>query len=140
MKLMKPCGGLTAASLTAWLLLMPPFSVSPAGKTVVDTQASLANWEVFSRHKSDAECRKHRDDLRSQLQKAIESSKESGVAPTNTPGQGGAKPAGKSGKVPNKSSEAFATLTQRSAAARCVASDDPRLRTPAASPTNPAHK
>ena len=137
---MKPCGALSLAGLIAWLLLMPPLAVTPAGKTVVDAKASLPNWEVFSRHKSDAECRKHRDDLRSQLQKAIDSSKESGVAPTNTPGQAGAKPAGKGGKTPNKSAEAFATLTQRATAARCVASDDPQLRTPAASPTNPPRR
>ena len=135
MKLMKPCGGLTAASLTAWLLLMPPFSVSPAGKTVVDTQASLANWEVFSRHKNDAECRKHRDDLRSQLEKAIGSAKEPSPEPTKTPDKGAKAPA-----KTEKKAGPFAALKERAAAARCVASDDARMRAPASSPTSSGHK
>src|SRR5260370_12959614 len=123
---MNPCGGLTMPSLIAGLLLMPPLSVTPAGKTVVDTQASLANWEVFSRHKNDTECRKHRDDLRSQLEKAIESSKESSLSPLKTPD--------KKSKAPEKKGEAFATLKQRATAARCVASNDPLLRAAASSP------
>lgn len=48
MKTMQPCAHLGAASLIAWLLLMPPFSVNPAGKTFVDTHASLSRWEVLA--------------------------------------------------------------------------------------------
>jgi len=120
----KICGGLTAASLIAWLLLMPPFSVTPAGKTFVDSGAPLSGWEVFSQHANDAECRKHRDELRIQLDKALSSTKASDV---KTPDKKHA------GKAPSKSQEVFATLRERAGAARCVNADDARLRKP--SPT-----
>jgi hypothetical protein len=107
---------------------MPPFSVNPAGKTVVDTQASLPHWEVLSSHASDTECRKHRDALRAQLEKATDSQMDTG--------EGSIKPGDKTnGKAADKRKEVFATLKQRAAAARCVASNDVRLVTPIPSPT-----
>ena len=85
MRTIQSCGRLGAASLIAWLLLMPPFSVTPAGKTFVDTHAALSRWEVLSRHASDTECLKHRDDLRAQLEKAAESKVDSGDGSSKTP-------------------------------------------------------
>jgi hypothetical protein len=114
MKGMKNCRALSLASLLGWLLLMPPFSVTPAGKTFVDTKAALDRWEVFSEHPSATECRKHRDDLRAQLEKSTAAEKD-----------------------PDKSKQAFATLKERAASARCVASDDPKLHRPA--PTRTPH-
>ena len=128
MRTKQPCGHLGAASLIAWLLLMPPFAIAPGGKTVVDTQASLPKWEVFSRHASDTECRKHRDALRAQLEKATESQTDAGAGPGKTAQKTATKAA-------DKPKEIFATLKQRAAAARCVASTDARLVAPLASPT-----
>lgn len=108
-----------AASLTAWLLLLPPFSVTPAGKNSVDTGAPLSQWEAFSTLPNATECRKHRDSLREQLDKAAASS----------------EPVKSTKKKDNKKQAAFAVLRERAAAARCISADDPRLRAPAASPT-----
>jgi hypothetical protein len=121
MKLVTMCSGLLAASLTAWLLLIPPFSVTPAGKTFVDTGAPLPRWETFSSHASAAECSSRRDKLREQLESAAASTGESVK-------KGSSKQA-------EKTQAAFATLRQRVASARCVSGSDARLRTPAASPT-----
>lgn len=128
MRTIQPCGRVGAASLIAWLLLMPPFSVTPAGKTFVDTQAAVNRWEVLSRHASDTECLKHRDDLRAQLEKAAESKTDSSDASGKSQQQTTTKAAA-------KRQEVFATLKQRAAAARCVASTDARLVAPAPSPT-----
>ncbi len=128
MKTMQPCAHLGAASLIAWLLLMPPFSVNPAGKTFVDTHASLSRWEVLSRHASDTECRQHRDALRAQLEKAAEAQVDEGEGSAKTPQK-------TTGKAADKRKEIFASLKQRAAAARCVASNDARLVTPIPSPT-----
>jgi hypothetical protein len=117
---LKTCSGLVAASLVAWLLLMPPFSVTPNGKTYVDTGAPIYNWETFSSHPSDTDCRKHRDKLREELEKAAASNKEEVKKGSN--------------KKVDKSQVAFATLRERADAARCVSSSDIRLRTPSASP------
>ena len=124
----KVCGGLIAASLIAWLLLMPPFSVTPAGETFIDSRAPLFSWEVFSQHANDTECRKHRDDLRVQLDKAVAST---------VPDTGKSDKSDKKGgvKARTKRQEVFATLKQRAAVARCVDSNDERLRKPAAVPT-----
>jgi len=127
MRTKQPCAHLGAASLIAWLLLMPPFSVNPAGKTFVDTHASLPRWEVLSRHASDTECRKHRDALRAQLEKAAQAQVDAGEGP--------GKLTEKTGKAADKRKEVFATLKQRAAAARCVTSNDARLITPIPSPT-----
>jgi hypothetical protein len=124
----KVCGGLSAASLIAWLLLMPPFSVTPAGETFVDSGAPLFSWEVFSQHANDTECRKHRDELRVQLDKAVAST----VPDTAKSDKSGKK---RGSKARTKSQEVFATLKQRAAIARCVDSHDARLRKPAAAPT-----
>jgi hypothetical protein len=112
----RSCGGVLAASLLAWLLLMPPLSISGAGKTVVDMREPLSRWEVFSTHHTAAECSKHRDELRAQLEKA---------APSPPP------PASQSGKHPATANTAFATLRERAAVARCIADNDPRLHPPA---------
>jgi hypothetical protein len=122
MRPVKTCSGVVAAGVLAWLLMMPPFSVTPAGKTFVDTGAPVSRWETFSSHPNDTQCRKHRDELREQLEKAAASHKET------------VKKGSDKGSA-EKSQTAFATLRQRAAAARCVSSDDPRLRTPSASPT-----
>jgi len=115
----RTCSGILSASLVTWLLLMPPLSISPAGKTSVDTGAPLSRWETLSTHADDTACRKHRDSLRAALAKS--------AAET--------QPVKKdSGKDAEKSKVAFATLRQRAAAARCLASSDPRLRAPSASP------
>jgi hypothetical protein len=111
------CGGL-AAALTAWLLLLPPLSVTPAGKNFVDTGAPLFQWETFSTLSTDTQCRKHRDALRAQLANSAT-----------------AAPKSSSGKKGGPSRAAFATLRERAAAARCVSSTDPRLHTPAATAT-----
>jgi hypothetical protein len=128
----KVCGGLNAATLIAWLLLLPPFSVTPAGETYVNPGAPLFSWEVFSRHDNDTECRKHRDDLRVQLDKAVAST---------VPDTGKSNKSDKSGKAaakaPAKSQEVFANLKRRAASARCVNSDDARLRQPAAAAPTP---
>jgi hypothetical protein len=134
MKTRKVCGGLVAASLIAWLLLMPPFSVTPAGKTFVDSGAPLSEWETFSQHASDTECRKHRDELRVQLDKAVASS----PVPADT-GKSGKSDKKRADKARSKSQEVFATLKRRAAVARCVNSNDARLKKPAAAPT-PTHK
>jgi hypothetical protein len=117
----KPCGGLFAASLLAWLLLMPPFSVTPNGKAFVDPGAPLFSWETFSSHANDSECRKHRDQLKAELEKAAAESQPRAIKPSK--------------KKADKSQVAFATLRERAEAARCVSSTDIRLRRPAASPT-----
>lgn len=133
------CRGVTVAALLAWLLLLPPFSVTPNGKTFIDSGAPLSNWEVFSQHSADAECRKHRDDVRAQLDKAIAS-----VVPDTNQSEKSGKPEkpGKKhkGGATAKSHEVFVTLRQRAAIARCVNSNDKRLRKPEASPTHtPTH-
>jgi hypothetical protein len=128
MRTIKLCGHLGAASLIAWLLLMPPFAIAPGGKTFVDTQASLPKWEVFSRHATDTECRKHRDALRAQLEKATESQIDAGADSGKTAQK-------TASKASDKPKQVFATLKQRAAAARCVASNDPRLVAPIPSPT-----
>jgi hypothetical protein len=125
----KICGGLIAASLIAWLLLMPPFSVTPAGETFVDAGGPLYSWEVFSQHATDTECRKHRDDLRAQLDKAVASTVPDTGKLDKSDKKGG-------GKGRTKSHEVFATLKQRAAIARCVSSKDARLSKPAAAPTH----
>jgi hypothetical protein len=122
MGLNKHGGGLLAASLFAWILMMPPLSVSPAGKTVVDTGAPLSRWESFSRHSSAGDCRKHRDHLRQQVEQAAASTVQEPVK------KGSDKEADKAPTPP------FATLRQRAAAARCVSSSDSRLARPAARP------
>src|SRR5579883_2392775 len=117
--------GITApvfASLMAWLLLMPPLSVTPAGKTKVDTGASLSNWETVSSHPDAAQCARRRDQLRAQVEKA---------ASENQPGL-----KSKPGKDSDSGQVAFAILRQRIAAARCVAGKDPRLH-PATPPRTP---
>jgi hypothetical protein len=119
---MRTCGGLAAVSLLAWLLLVPPLSISGAGKTVVDITAPVSRWEALSKHSSAAECSKHRDDLRAQLEKAAPSTGGSDQNPS----------AKRSNKPSDKSKAAFATLKERAAAARCVADNDPRLRPPSA--------
>ena len=121
------CRGISLAGLLAWLLLMPPFSVTPAGKTFIDSGAPLSSWEVFSQHATEAECRKHRDELRAQLEKAIAS-----AVPDTTASQKSGKK--HKGAAPSKSQEIFATLRQRAAVARCV--DSNRLPKPEASPTH----
>ncbi len=119
---MKSCSAV-ASGLFAWLLLMPPFSVTPAGKTFVDTGAPLYSWETFSSHPNDTECLKRRDKLRDELEKAASS-----VQPLKkNPGKG-------SDKDSDKSQTAFATLRERAGAARCVSSTDQRMRAPAAQP------
>jgi hypothetical protein len=123
----KVCGGLMAASLIAWLLLLPPFSVTPAGETYVNSGAPLSSWEIFSRHDNDTECRKHRDDLRVQLDKAVASTVPD-TAKSDKSDKAGAKARAKSQQV-------FASLKRRAASARCVNSNDARLRKPAAAPT-----
>jgi hypothetical protein len=126
----KVCGGLIAASLIAWLLLLPPFSVTPAGETYINSGAPLFSWEVFSQHANDTECRKHRDDLRVQLDKAVAST----VPDTGKKDKSDKKSGGKA-SAKSKSQEVFATLKKRAAIARCVDSNDARLRKPAAAPT-----
>ncbi|MGO9059952.1 MAG: hypothetical protein ACLQU2_21610 [Candidatus Binataceae bacterium] len=126
----KICGGLIAASLIGWLLLMPPFSVTPAGKTFVDSGAPLSSWEVFSHHATDAECRKHRDELRIQLDQAVSSAKPSNSKTSDKQ---------HAGKALSKSQEVFATLKARAAVARCVDGNDARLRTPSPA-ASPKHK
>ncbi len=121
MRPIKSFSELFAASLVAWLLLMPPFSVTPEGKTFVDTEAPISNWETFSSHPSDTECRKHRDKLREELERAAASNREEVNKGSNKKG--------------DKSQVAFATLRERADAARCVSSRDIRLRAPSASPT-----
>ncbi len=121
MRLLKTCNALIAAGLAAWLLLLPPFSVSPSGKTVVDSGAPLSRWETFSSLPTDTQCRKHRDTLRAQLAKAAASTGEAAE--------------GTSSKKADKKTAAFAMLRERAAAARCVSSTDPRLRAPAATAT-----
>jgi hypothetical protein len=111
---MTTCGGLAAAGLLAWLLLMPPLSISGAGKTVVNMTAPLSSWEVLSRLPGSDQCRKRRDDLRAQLEKA-------GTEGADQNGSANAKPS-------DQSKAAFATLKERATAARCVADNDPRLR------------
>ena len=118
---LKTYSGLYAAGLAAWLLLMPPLSVTHDGKTVVDTGAPISNWETFSKLPNDTECRKHRDKLRQTLAKAAASN-----------GEEVKKGSDKNG---DKGQTAFATLRERADVARCVSSDDIRLRSPAASPT-----
>ena len=115
------CNGLIVASLVAWLLLMPPFSVTPDGKTFVNSEAPVSNWETFSSHPSDTDCRTHRDKLRAELEKAAGSNRREVKKGSN--------------KKADESQVAFATLRERVDAARCVSSGDLRLRTPAASPT-----
>jgi len=73
---MKICGALMAASLAGWLLLLPPFSITPAGKNFVDTGAPLYQWETFSTLPDATQCRRHRDSLRQQLEKAAASFSE----------------------------------------------------------------
>jgi hypothetical protein len=121
METRKTCGGLFAAGLLAWLLLMPPFSVTPNGRAFVDTGALIFNWEAFSSHANDSECRKHRDQLRAELEKAAASYQP---AVRTSPK-----------KKADKNQVAFSTLRERAEAARCVSSTDVRLRRPAASPT-----
>jgi hypothetical protein len=118
---MKVCNGIIAAAIAAWLLLLPPFSVTLGGKTYVDTGAPLSQWETFSSHQSDDECLKHRDQLRQQVEKAV------------GPYKGEVKKG--SGKEGDASQVAFGTLRERLASARCVSSSDASLRTPAASPS-----
>ena len=122
-----PSGHMRAASL-AWLLLLPPFSITSAGKTFVDTQAALSRWEILSRHDSDTECLKHRDQLRAELDQAAESNADSSAESAVKP------PAKTTTKATAKRREVFATLKQRVAAARCVASSDARLAAPTLSP------
>jgi hypothetical protein len=119
---LKTCNSLMAAGLAAWLLLLPPFSVSPSGKTVIDSGAPLSQWETFSSLPTDTQCRKHRDTLRAQLAKVAASTTE-GVEE------------GTSSKKADKKAAAFAMLRERAAAARCVSSTDPRLRAPSATAT-----
>jgi hypothetical protein len=124
-----PSGHLGAASLIAWLLLLPPFSITSAGKTFVDAQAALSRWEVLSRHDSDSQCLKHRDQLRAELDRAAASNVDSpGESANQTPEKAAAKATG-------KRKEVFAALKHRVAAARCIASNDARLAAPVPSPT-----
>jgi hypothetical protein len=118
---------LFAASLVfSWLLLMPPFSVTPDGKTFVDTGAPTSKWETFSSHPNDTDCRKHRDQLRAELDKAVASNQ-----PEVKIGSGKKGPK----KETDEGQTAFSTLRKRAEAARCVSSGDVRLRAPAASPS-----
>ena len=105
---------------------MPPFSVTPDGKTFVDTQAPISNWETFSRHSNDTECRKHRDQLRAELEKAAPSNQQQVKIGS---GKKGSK------KEADEGQTAFATLRKRAESARCVSTSDFRLRAPSASPT-----
>jgi hypothetical protein len=116
---MKPIGncGAIAAIAAGWLLLMPPFSVTPAGKTFIDASAPLYRWEILSSHSDNTDCLKHRDKLREQLKQA-----SSSAAPAKTEGKSG-----------DKAQAAFAGLRARLGSARCISSTDPRLHPP--SPT-----
>jgi hypothetical protein len=105
------CGAITVIA-AGWLLLMPPFSLTPAGKTFIDASAPLYRWETLSSHGDNTECQKHRDQLRQELAKA------SNGAPA------------KEGKSGDKAQAAFAGLRARLGSARCVSSTDPRLRLP----------
>ncbi len=108
-----------AAILTAWLLLIPPFSVTPAGKNFVDTRAPLYRWEMLSSHPDSAACMKHRDQMRESLEKA---------ATSNVPST-------KKGSSKNdKAQAAFAGLRERLASSRCVSSADPLLHAPSPTP------
>ena len=95
----RPCF-VTAVTVLGWVLLMPPFSINPAGKVVVDAAAPLSKWEALSDHPSAAECRKHREQLLSSLGKT---------------------------SPPKKDHDVHETLKKRAAAAKCVASNDSRL-------------
>ncbi|SRR5579883_2521603 len=114
MGLMKCATAHIMAALAAWLLLMPPLSVTPAGKTTVDAGAPLSNWETLSTHSSAAECAKRLDQLREQVENAAAS-----IQPA-------AK--GKAARNSDHGQIAFATLKERAAAARCISSTDARLR------------
>jgi hypothetical protein len=113
-------GGVVAA----WLLVVPPFSVTPAGKTFVDASAPLFRWEKLSSHSDNIECVKHRDQLRESLEKAASN----------------AIPIKKGAGEKNKTQAAFAGLRARLASARCVSSTDPRLSVPTAAPTAQSRK
>ncbi|GEM_PF-6263448 len=113
MKRLVNCG-MVAAAAAAWLLLVPPFSVTRAGRTVVDASAPLYRWEILSSHSDNGECVKHRDQLRASLEKAATSN----TAPVK-------KGAQDKGQAP-----AFAGLRARLASARCVSSTNPLLQVP----------
>jgi hypothetical protein len=108
-------GGLLAASLIAWLLMLPPLSITSGGKTVVDGNAPLYHWENFSTHPTTKACRDHRDQLRVELQQA--------GGPTPAPPKKGEKAA-------DTNQIAFGLLRQRATAARCISSTDSRLKAP----------
>jgi hypothetical protein len=108
--------GTIAAVATAWLLLVPPFSVTPAGKTFVDATEPLYRWETLSTHSDNIECVKHRDQLRESLEKAAASN---------------STPIAKGPREKNQPQAAFAGLRARLASARCVSSTDPRIQAPA---------
>jgi hypothetical protein len=120
-KSMRPvisCSGI-AAVLVTWVLVMPPFSVTPAGKNFVDTRAPLYRWETLSSHPDSAACIKHRDQMRESLEKTAASN----VTPTK-----------KGSRKNEKAQAAFAGLRERLAGSRCVSSTDPLLHTPAPTP------
>lgn len=117
MKVTRNCGAI-GAMMAGWMLLVPPFSVTPAGKTFVDTGAPLYRWETLSKHNDDSECMKHRNQMREEIEKA---------AASNSEPQKGSKPN-------EKAQAAFAGLRARMGGARCVSSTDSRLRAPSPSP------
>ena len=94
-----------ALALVGWYFMIPPARTGPKGIVNMHAEAPLARWQIVGRFDSTKDCTQYSDQLRT-MQRESENPNASAIEKRNEE----------------------ATMNLVLAKARCIATDDPRLK------------